>query len=64
MFSDLAREQFAGGLFFTKGAGELAQAQVQIFDGAITIAQAGVEFAFAQREHVGADLEVLLKLVA
>jgi hypothetical protein len=51
-------------LFFPQSSGEFAQAQVQVFDGAVAIAEARIEFAFAKREDMGADLEVLLKLVA
>ena len=35
------------------------QAQVEFFDYAVAIAQAGAEFAFAQGEDVGAQLEAL-----
>jgi hypothetical protein len=46
-------------LFFAQQAGELADARVHLFDGAVSIAQARVELAFSQRQDVGADLEVL-----
>jgi hypothetical protein len=47
-------------LFLAQQSCEFAQAQVQIFDGAVAIAETGVEFALAQGQDVGADLEVLL----
>jgi hypothetical protein len=59
-----AGERFARRLLSAEHSGEFTQAQIQILDGAVAIAQAGVEFAFAQGEDVGADLEVLLKLLA
>jgi hypothetical protein len=40
-------------------ASQFTQAQVEIFNRAIAIAQAGVEFAFAQGEDVGAEFETL-----
>jgi hypothetical protein len=58
-FRKLPAEQFAGGLLFAQQAGQFAQTQVEVFDGAVAIAEAGVEFAFAQGEDVGAVLEVL-----
>lgn len=36
------------------------QPQIQILNGAVAIAEARVEFAFAQGEYVGAQLEALL----
>jgi len=48
------------GLFFAKRAGNFSKPQIQFFDGAVAISEAGVEFAFAKGEDVGADLEVLL----
>jgi hypothetical protein len=47
-------------LLLAQQAGEFSEAQVEIFDRAVAIAQAGVEFAFAKREDVGAQLEALL----
>jgi hypothetical protein len=58
--SDALKLRFARGLFLAQQSGEFSQAQIQVFDGAVAIAEAGVEFAFAQRKHVGAYLEVLL----
>jgi hypothetical protein len=55
-----AGKQFARGLLLAQQAGEFSEAQVEIFDRAVAIAQAGVEFAFAKREDVGAQLEALL----
>jgi hypothetical protein len=59
-FFNLPRQKLSGGLFFAKNAGEFSQAQVQVFDGAVAIAEAGVEFAFPQGENVGAQLQTLL----
>jgi hypothetical protein len=42
---DPKRQYFTGGLFLAQQGGEFAQAQIEVFDGAFAIAQAGVEFA-------------------
>ena len=58
-FCNLARKHFARRLFFAQRPGDFSQAQVQLFDRAVAVAQTGVEFAFAQRQDVGAQLEAL-----
>jgi hypothetical protein len=39
---------------------EITQGQVEIFNRVVAIEQTRVEFAFAQREDVGAELQALL----
>jgi hypothetical protein len=51
---------FARHLFLAQHAGQFSQPQIQFFDGVIAIAQTRIEFAFAKREDVGAQLEALL----
>jgi len=58
-FRNLARKHFARRLFFAQRPGDFSQAQVQLFDRAVAITQVRVEFAFAKREDVGAQLEAL-----
>ena len=48
------------GLFFAEQECQLAELQIQLADGALALVQAGVEFALAQGQYVGADFEVLL----
>jgi len=43
-------------VLFAKRAGNFSKPQIQFFDGAVAISEAGVEFAFAKGEDVGADL--------
>jgi hypothetical protein len=47
-------------LFVAKAPSEYSHSQIQLFDRAVAIAQARVEFAFAKREDVEAQLEALL----
>jgi hypothetical protein len=49
-------------LFLAEQKREFAQPQIQFGDGALAVVQAGVEFAFAQGQDVGADFEGLLLL--
>jgi hypothetical protein len=50
----------AGGLLFAQEQGEFTELQLECGDGALAVAQARVEFAFAQGEDVRADGEGLL----
>jgi hypothetical protein len=47
-------------LFLAEQKSEFAQLQIEVVDGALAVVQAGVEFAFAQGQDVGADFKVLL----
>ena len=47
-------------MFLAQQKGEFAQLQIQLGDGALALVQAGVEFAFAQGQDVGANFEGLL----
>jgi hypothetical protein len=47
-------------LFLAEHQRELAKLELQIGDGGIAVAQTRIEFAFAQRQHVGAYVEGLL----
>ena len=47
-------------MFYAQSEREFAELQSQVGDGALAVAQASVELAFAQSENVRADLEGLL----
>ena len=55
----LSAEQVARSLFLSQGSGEFTQAQIQVFNRAVAIAQARVKFAFAQGQDVGAQFQTL-----